>query len=68
MANLNLYSLSLLPPTSITSAITGQFSGTKQHEIVVARGSILEVFKVDSNNAKVSITYMYIYIYEYSHV
>ncbi|EMR11005.1 hypothetical protein PNEG_00606 [Pneumocystis murina B123] len=51
--NMFLYSLSLLPPSAISITVVGQFSGQKQQEIVVARGSRLELLKPDPNLGKI---------------
>ena len=48
-----LYNLTLQRATAITHAIHGNFSGTKQQEIVVSRGKILEVLRPDPNTGKV---------------
>ncbi len=48
-----LYNLTLQRSTGITHAIHGSFSGTKQQEIVVARGKIIEIFRPDANTGKV---------------
>ena len=48
-----LYNLTLQRATGITSAIHGNFSGTKQQEIVVSRGKILELLRPDPNTGKV---------------
>lgn len=48
-----LYNLTLQRPTGITHAIHGNFSGTKQQEIVISRGKILEVLRHDPNTGKV---------------
>ena len=53
MSGLFLYALTLVQTSHITVALPGQFSGVKQQELLVARGSILELFKVDSNAGKV---------------
>ncbi|KAM7539389.1 hypothetical protein Aperf_G00000052295 [Anoplocephala perfoliata] len=47
-----LYNLSLQKASGITHAITGSFSGSKQQEIVVAKGKILEVMRVDPMSGK----------------
>lgn len=47
-----LYNLSLQKATGITHAINGSFSGTKQQEIVVAKGKILEIMRVDASSGK----------------
>eukprot|EP00897_Mesotaenium_endlicherianum_P002524 jgi/Mesen1/229/ME1141729C07661 len=43
-----LYSLTLQKPTGIANAIFGTFSGTKEQEIVVGRGKILELLRPDA--------------------
>ena len=48
-----LYNLTLQRATGITHAIHGNFSGTKQQEIVVSRGKILEILRHDTNTGKV---------------
>ncbi|KAG5519797.1 hypothetical protein PMAC_000070 [Pneumocystis sp. 'macacae'] len=48
-----LYSLTLLPPSGISASVVGQFSGQKQQEIIVARGSRLELLKPDPNLGKI---------------
>ncbi len=48
-----LYNLTLQRPTGITCAIHGNFSGTKQQEIVVSRGKILEILRHDPNTGKI---------------
>lgn len=50
-----LYNLTLQRATGITHAIHGNFSGTKQQEIVVSRGKILEVLRPDPNTGKVYV-------------
>ncbi len=56
MSGLYLYATSLIHATGITGAINGQFTGKKQQEILVARGSVLELFRVDINTNKVRFT------------
>ena len=48
-----LYNLSLNPPTAINKAIYGNFSGTKQQEIIVARHTRLELLRPDTTTGKV---------------
>lgn len=48
-----LYNLTLQRATGITHAVHGSFSGTKQQEILVARGKILELLRPDQNFGKV---------------
>uniref|UniRef100_A0A8V5GSD4 RSE1/DDB1/CPSF1 first beta-propeller domain-containing protein n=1 Tax=Melopsittacus undulatus TaxID=13146 RepID=A0A8V5GSD4_MELUD len=48
-----LYNLMLQCATGISYAIHGNFSGTKQQEIVVSRGKILELLRPDPNTGKV---------------
>uniref|UniRef100_A0A0A9YIZ9 Splicing factor 3B subunit 3 n=2 Tax=Lygus hesperus TaxID=30085 RepID=A0A0A9YIZ9_LYGHE len=48
-----LYNLTLQRATGITHAVHGSFSGTKQQEILVSRGKILELLRPDPNTGKV---------------
>ncbi|XP_065186396.1 splicing factor 3B subunit 3-like [Sycon ciliatum] len=49
-----LYNVTLQRPTTITCAIQGNFTGTKQQEIVVARGQkVLELLRPDPNTGKI---------------
>lgn len=48
-----LYNLTLQRATGITHAVHGNFSGTKQQEIAVSRGKILELLRPDANTGKV---------------
>ena len=47
-----LYSLTLQRATGIVQSIHGNFAGTKQQEIIVARGKLLELIKLDPNTGK----------------
>ena len=53
MAQLFGYALTLLPPSAVTTAIVGQFSGSKQQEVLVSHGSWLELLKMDITSRKV---------------
>lgn len=49
----HLYNHSLIPGSAITAACVGNFSGTKQQEICVARGGQrIELVKTDPNTGK----------------
>ena len=48
-----LYNLTLQKATAITHAIHGNFSGTKQQEIVISRGKTIEILRHDPNTGKV---------------
>lgn len=50
---MHLYNLTLQGATAITHAVHGNFSGTKQQEIVISRGKILEILRPDPNTGKV---------------
>lgn len=52
-SNMFLYSLSLQSPTGITQAITGQFSGTKEQQILTASGSTLSLLRPDATQGRV---------------
>lgn len=48
-----LYSLTIQPPTTIGQAILGQFSGTKEQQIITASGSRLSLLRPDPTQGKV---------------
>ena len=50
---MHLYLLTLQRPTCIVQAIHGNFSGSKQQEIIVGRGRVLELLRPDPNTGKV---------------
>ena len=50
---MHLYGLTLQRASTINHAIHGFFSGTKQQEIVVSRGKIMELLRPDPNTGKV---------------
>ncbi|KAF1811794.1 hypothetical protein P152DRAFT_398698 [Eremomyces bilateralis CBS 781.70] len=47
-----MYALTIQPPTSITQAMLGQFSGTKEQQILTACGSRLTLYRPDSTQGK----------------
>lgn len=51
---MHLYNLTLQAPTAITAAVLGNFSGVRQQEIAVSRGTRLELLRPDPNTGKVS--------------
>ena len=51
---MHLYNLTLQSPTAITQAIVGNFSGARQQEIIVSRGTRLELLRPDVQTGKVS--------------
>jgi len=51
---MHLYNLTLQPATAITQAIVGNFSGVRQQEIIVSRGSRLELLKPDVQTGKIT--------------
>lgn len=48
-----LYNLTLQKATGITHAVHGNFSGSKQQEVLISRGKSLELVRPDSNTGKV---------------
>jgi len=60
---MHLYNVTLQRASAITQSIVGSFTGTLAegknnsfvHEILVSRGKILELYKIDENNQLVSI-------------
>ncbi|KAH6653906.1 Pre-mRNA-splicing factor rse-1 [Truncatella angustata] len=53
-SNMFLYSLTIQPPTTITQAIVGQFSGTKEQQILTASGSRLTLSRPDPSQGRVT--------------
>jgi len=53
MAQLFGYALTLLPSSVCNTAIVGQFSGSKQQEVLVSHGSWLELLRMDPVSKKV---------------
>lgn len=51
---MHLYNLTLQPPTAITQAIVGNFSGARQQEIIVSHGTRLELLRPDVQTGKIS--------------
>ena len=51
---MQLYNLTLQKATNINHAVHGNYSGQKQQEIAVARGTIIEILKPDPNTGKVA--------------
>ena len=52
-----LYSLTLNQTTAINLSIYGSFTKANQHELVVAKGKILEMYKVDEETGKLRLIY-----------
>lgn len=52
-SNMFMYALTVIPPSAITQAVLGTFSGKRQQEIVVAQGSRLTLLRPDATQAKV---------------
>lgn len=53
-SNMFLYSLTIKRPTVITQAIVGQFSGTKEQQIVTVSGSCLTIYRPDAALGRIS--------------
>lgn len=51
---MHLYNLTLQSPTAITQAIVGNFSGVRQQEIIVSRGTRLELLRPDVQTGKIT--------------
>ena len=52
-----LYSTACHQATAITQAIYGSFTKPNQEELVVAKGKILELLKVDEYTGKMQLIY-----------
>lgn len=53
-SNMFLYSLTIQPPTAITQAVVGLFSGSKEQQILAASGSRLSLLRPDAHSGKVT--------------
>ncbi|KAJ9476414.1 Pre-mRNA-splicing factor RSE1 [Pseudozyma hubeiensis] len=53
MDGMHLYNLTLQPSGSVNATVVGQFSGMRQQEIVVAKGSRLDLLRPDTQTGKV---------------
>ncbi|KAH7913267.1 CPSF A subunit region-domain-containing protein [Hygrophoropsis aurantiaca] len=51
---MHLYNLTLQPPSAVTQAIVGNFSGARQQEIIVSHGTRLELLRPDVQTGKLS--------------
>lgn len=52
---MHLYNLTLLPPSAITCATVGSFSGTRQQDICICRGGTrLELLRPDASTGKLN--------------
>ncbi|KAG1739240.1 CPSF A subunit region-domain-containing protein [Suillus lakei] len=51
---MHLYNLTLQPPTAATQAIVGNFSGARTQEIIISRGTRLELLRPDVQTGKLS--------------
>jgi splicing factor 3B subunit 3 len=56
-SNMFMYSLTIQPPTAIVQATLGQFSGTKEQQIVTASGSRLTIHRPDPAQGKITPIY-----------
>lgn len=52
---LRLYNLTIQAPSAITGSAVGQFSGQKAQEIVVIRGSYVELLRPDPSSGQISM-------------
>jgi splicing factor 3B subunit 3 len=52
---MHLYHLTLNPPTTLVAAVVGNFSGSRQQELIVAHANRLELLRVDANTGKISV-------------
>lgn len=57
--SLHLYSVTLQKPTAFVKSIVGQFSGKASQEIVVIRGSYLELYRIDKVSEKILLLLSY---------
>lgn len=51
---MHLYNFTLQPPTAVSQAIVGNFSGARQQEIIISRGTRLELLRPDPQTGKIT--------------
>lgn len=51
---MHLYNLTLQPPTAISQAVVGNFSGVRQQEIIASHGTRLELLRPDPQTGKIA--------------
>ncbi|KAI6125748.1 CPSF A subunit region-domain-containing protein [Pisolithus croceorrhizus] len=51
---MHLYNLTLQPPTAVTQAVVGNFSGARTQEIIISHGTRLELLRPDVQTGKLS--------------
>ncbi|KAJ6449792.1 CPSF A subunit region-domain-containing protein [Mycena sanguinolenta] len=51
---MHLYNLTLQRPTAAIQAIVGNFSGSREQELIVSHGTSLELFGIDAHTGKMS--------------
>ncbi|KAJ7191094.1 hypothetical protein B0H12DRAFT_967266, partial [Mycena haematopus] len=51
---MHLYNLTLQRSTAVIQAIVGDFSGSRQQEIIVSHGTSLELLRLDAQSGKIS--------------
>lgn len=52
-----LYNLTLQRPTSIHLSVIGSFCASKRQELVVARGTFIEMYALDNATGKLSLLF-----------
>ncbi|KAI9595999.1 mono-functional DNA-alkylating methyl methanesulfonate N-term-domain-containing protein [Syncephalis fuscata] len=52
---MHLYNLTLQPPTIITCAVVGNFTGTREQQIIAARGTRLELLRPNAETGKSAV-------------
>lgn len=51
---MHLYNLTLQPPSAITQAIVGNFSGGRQQEFIVSHGTRLELLQLNTQTSSLT--------------
>jgi splicing factor 3B subunit 3 len=56
---MHLYNLTLEHASAVTCAVVGNFSGLRQQEILVSRGTRLQLFRPDQASGKLTNVLVY---------
>jgi len=51
---MQLYNLTLQPSSNVTTAVVGQFAGTREQQVLLVRGSRLEMYHIDTNSGQMT--------------